>query len=261
MSVLTGNFPAEYGRKSRWRRGGDDQSRHPGRISRVGRRGHWQFRHGVRRRIGELMAGAGQALTLSASAARTDRYLDPPVVENYTNDGSPGRRARGLSRPPDRSRSRAVHLAAPAERLRRAQRDRPGGRGAAAGQQPERRRAARRVDARPRSAIACSARAAWSNTFRPALTSNAASTPVIVDQERSFTRGYVNASLAADLGRHQIKFGGDLVVTPVREALAYENYRRRLRRGGHQRRRSSSTTSERATSSRSSSRTRSAADR
>ena len=30
----------------------------------------------------------GQALTLSASAARTDRYLDPPVVENYTNDGS-----------------------------------------------------------------------------------------------------------------------------------------------------------------------------
>ena len=45
---------------------------------------------------------------------------------------------------------------------------------------------------------------------------------MIVDQQRSFTRGYVNASLATDLGRHQIKFGGDLVVTPVREALAYE---------------------------------------
>src|SRR5204863_9492756 len=54
------------------------------------------------------------------------------------------------------------------------------------------------------------------------LTSNAASTPVIVDQQRSFTRGYVNASLATDLGRHQVKFGGDLVVTPVREALSYE---------------------------------------
>ena len=53
------------------------------------------------------------------------------------------------------------------------------------------------------------------------LRSNEASTPVIVEQDRSFTRGYVNASLAADLGRHQLKFGGDLVVTPVSEALAY----------------------------------------
>ena len=54
------------------------------------------------------------------------------------------------------------------------------------------------------------------------LTSNAASTPVIVDQDRSFTRGYVNASLAADWAAIRLKFGGDLVVTPVREALAYE---------------------------------------
>ena len=42
------------------------------------------------------------------------------------------------------------------------------------------------------------------------------------DHERSFTRGYVNASLAADVGRHQIKFGGDVVTAPVREALDYE---------------------------------------
>jgi hypothetical protein len=31
---------------------------------------------------------------------------------------------------------------------------------------------------------------------------------VIVDQERSFT-GDTSTSLATDLGRHQIKFGGD----------------------------------------------------
>jgi outer membrane receptor for Fe3+-dicitrate len=54
-----------------------------------------------------------------------------------------------------------------------------------------------------------------------ALDSNARSTPIVAGQNRSFTRGYANASLAADLGHHQIKFGGDIVYASVREELSY----------------------------------------
>jgi outer membrane receptor protein involved in Fe transport len=53
------------------------------------------------------------------------------------------------------------------------------------------------------------------------LASNAASTPIVVSQDRGITRAYANASVAADYGRHQVKFGGDVVVAPVREQLAF----------------------------------------
>ena len=53
------------------------------------------------------------------------------------------------------------------------------------------------------------------------MSSNEQSTPIIVSQDRSLTRGYGNVSLAADYGRHQVKVGGDIVFAPVREALAY----------------------------------------
>ena len=48
---------------------------------------------------------AAQSLTVSASAARTDRYLDPPVVENFTNDGNlAGALVSYQVRPTDRDR-------------------------------------------------------------------------------------------------------------------------------------------------------------
>jgi hypothetical protein len=58
--------------------------------------------------------------------------------------------------------------------------------------------------------------------IRATLDSNGASIPIAVSQERTLTRGFGNTSLAADFGRHQLKFGGDIVVAPVREALAYD---------------------------------------
>ena len=50
---------------------------------------------------------ANRAITVSGSAARTGRYLDPPVTDNFTNDGSFG----GISaaydeRPTDHDRLR-----------------------------------------------------------------------------------------------------------------------------------------------------------
>src|SRR5205085_12220198 len=42
-----------------------------------------------------------------------------------------------------------------------------------------------------------------------AFASNDASTPIIVDQQRGFSRSYAKASVAAHAGRHDLKIGGD----------------------------------------------------
>ncbi len=220
MSVLTGNIPAEYGRKisgvvevttNRDIQGGFHGSVDAGTGSFGMASGGASVTHGW----------TGQALTLSASAARTDRYLDPPVVENYTNDGSlAGALAGYHARPTDRDRlqftwqHRRSEFGVPNEIVQEA-----------AGQRQDNTRsddALHGAWTRVLGARSVLSTRGLVQHLSASLTSNAASTPVIVDQDRSFTRGYVNASLATDLGRHQIKFGGDLVVTPVREALAYE---------------------------------------
>lgn len=220
MSVLTGNIPAEYGRKL----GGvvevtTSRDIHEGLHGSLDV-GTGSF--GMASGAGSISHGwANRALTVSASAARTDRYLDPPVVENFSNDGSlSGALASYQDRPGDRDRLhltwqyRQSRFLVPNEILQQT-----------AGQRQEN---AGREDA---------AHAAWTRILgsrsvfnargmvqhlSASLRSNAASTPVVVDHDRSFTRGYVNASLAADLGRHQIKVGGDIVSAPVKESLEYQ---------------------------------------
>ena len=54
------------------------------------------------------------------------------------------------------------------------------------------------------------------------LKSNPLSTPIIVSQARSLTRGYGNASVAFEAGRHQLKFGGDMILSPIKEGLDYQ---------------------------------------
>ena len=220
MSVLTGNIPAEYGRKI------------SGVVEVTTNRDIQEGFHGsVDAGTGSFGMASGaasvthgwtrQSLTLSASAARTDRYLDPPVVENFTNDGSLSGALAGYQvRPTDRDRlqfswqHRGSEFGVPNEIVQEA-----------AGQRQDNRRsddALHGAWTRVLGARSVLSTRGLVQHLSASLESNAASTPVIVDQDRSFTRGYVNASVATDLGRHQIKVGGDFVVTPVREALAYE---------------------------------------
>jgi outer membrane receptor protein involved in Fe transport len=220
MSVLTGNIPAEYGRKI------------SGVVEVTTNRDIEEGFHGsVEAGTGSfgLASGgasvtrgwAGQAVTFTASAARTDRYLDPPVVDNFTNDGSlAGALASYQLRPSDRDRlqftwqHRRSDFGVPNEIVQET-----------AGQRQDNSRSDDALHGswtRVLGARSMLSTRGLLQHLSARLTSNAASTPVIVDQKRWFTRGYFNASLATDLGRHQLKFGGDLVVTPVREALAYE---------------------------------------
>jgi outer membrane cobalamin receptor len=219
MNVLTGNLPAEYGRKL----GGVIEVTTAQDIRR-GWHGAAEVGGGS---FGTASGGASatygwdqRAITVSGSAARTSRYLDPPLTDNFTNDGSLG----GLSaayddRPTDRDRLRVswrhsrTAFEVPNEQIQEA-----------AGQLQE------------RTGTDDLIQGAWTRIIGTrfvlnvrgvgtrlgaTLSSNAESTPIVASQDRSLTRAYGNVSLAADYGRHQIKFGGDVVFAPVREELAY----------------------------------------
>ena len=89
MSILTGNYPAEYGRKL----GGivevtSSHDIHQG-LHGSAEVGGGSFGAAT----GFLSAIYGwnrSAFTVSASGEHTDRYLDPPVLGNYTNTGTLG---------------------------------------------------------------------------------------------------------------------------------------------------------------------------
>ena len=87
MTIMTGGYPAEYGRKL----GGVIEVV----TASSTRRG---FGSSVAASLGSFDTGSGEAivehggdkstLSLTVAAATTDRYLDPPVEDNFTNHGS-----------------------------------------------------------------------------------------------------------------------------------------------------------------------------
>ncbi len=219
MSVLTGNFPAEYGRKL----GGvvevtTSQDLHPG------FHGSAEFGGGSFGTEDGFLSGTygwnRSAFTLTASGDHTDRYLDSPVLGNYTNSGTSDGIAAAYDQ--DLSDTDRIHLAfhrrqtsfeVPNENLQEV-----------AGQRQD------------RNAPEDLGQAAWTHEFSAKLLlniravvedlsanlwSNPFSTPIIAFQQRGFRRSYLNTSLAAHHGRHDLKFGGDAIYAPVTEALQY----------------------------------------
>lgn len=219
MSVLTGGYPAEYGRKL-----GGVVEVTTARDTRQGLHGSAEFGGGS---FGDATGFASAAygwkrgaFTLSASGEHTSRYLDPPVEQNYTNAGTLG----GISGvyDADLSDTDLIHVTVhrrqtaflvPNERLQQA--------------------AGQRQDRNSREDLG---QAAWSHEFSPQLLlsvraavedlsanlwSNLLSTPIIAAQQRGFRRGYGNATLAAHRGRHEIKVGADTYYAPVTEGLQY----------------------------------------
>jgi hypothetical protein len=220
VNVLTGNFPAEYGRKLggvvEVTTGRDMQEGFHGVVD----GGGGSFGTATGSFSGSYGWGS-RALTFRGSAARTSRYLDPPVIENFENRGALGGASLSYEeRPSDADRvfltwhRRATAFHVPNEHLQQAegQRQRRTGSDDLAQASWTRVLGARSV---------FSARGAVQR-LTATLESNEHSTPIVVAQDRSFTRAYSNFSLAADLGRHQVKVGGDVLWAPVREELSYE---------------------------------------
>ncbi|MBZ5579953.1 MAG: TonB-dependent receptor [Acidobacteriia bacterium] len=219
LVVRTGGYPAEYGRQL-----GGVIEVNTTRDTRPGFHGTASMQGGsFGTGTGSLEAQYGfgkDTVGLSADAMTTDRYLDPPVLQNFTNHGSGagvgGRWERNWGAS-DRSRVQVrrnrVGFLVPNEGL---QQD--------AGQRQD------------RTAEETSGQASFTHLLSPrvlfdvrgsgrdvtaGLWSNPLSTPIAPAQNRRFREGYATAALSVNLGAHNLKFGADGVFRSIEEQFSY----------------------------------------
>ncbi len=219
MNILTGGYPAEYGRKL----GGvievvtTAQTRHGFGGAASVSAGSFSTRNA------EGVAEYGfpeTTVSVAAGMAQTGRYLDPPVEENYTNRGSTANASVHLEHditPADRFgaivRSGRARFLVPNEHVqeRAGQRQDRGSR-ESIGQVSYQRIVSANVLGDVRGMV---------RDVRASLWSNAASTPIVADQDRGFRELYLRGTTSAQLGAHELKAGGDLTINRVRERFGY----------------------------------------
>ncbi|HEY6309144.1 MAG TPA: TonB-dependent receptor, partial [Candidatus Angelobacter sp.] len=219
MRVLTANFPAEYGRKL------------GGIVEVTTEKNLPSGLHGL------LEASGGSFATVNGSAGisyargkdrfaasgdgfHTDRYLDPPVLENFTNrataDGFSASYERDFS---DRDRLRltvthnTVRFLAPNELVQQQ-----------AGQRQNLADTETNGQLDFQHIVSPSLLLSFAASVRDAgttLASNQQSTPVIVFQDRGYREGYARTDLAGHHGHHDWKAGIDSILGPVHEQLQY----------------------------------------
>ncbi len=220
MNVMTAGYPAEFGRKL----GGvvevettrDNSLGFHGKVLASGgsfntATGYAEGQYGWDR----------NALSLSAATATTDRYLDSPVTQNFTNHGETqdfmGHYERDLS---DHDRIGIIFrreqskFLVPNEMVQQA-----------AGQRQD------------RTSDETALQFSYTHIFSPnvlgeframgrditaALWSNPLSTPIVAAQDRSYREGYVKGDIAVHSGIHDFKLGVEGDFASIREALSYD---------------------------------------
>jgi hypothetical protein len=219
MTVLTANFPAEYGRKL----GGvveistikNPQPGFHGKLATSG--GSFGTADGY------LMAQdswAKNTLSFSSEGAITGRYLDPPVLENFTNHATTTDFAAHYERDlssRDRLGATIRHEQAvfqvPNEHVQ-----------AAAGQRQDRGTYETMGIVFYQHIFSSNMLGdlrAMSRDDSASLSSNDLSRPIVAGQERSFREGYLKGSISAHHGMHEFKSGVELDYGSVHEQFNY----------------------------------------
>lgn len=219
MRVLTANYPAEYGRKL----GGvievtsakDVPAGFHGDLD-VGA-GSFSSGNGA---AGVSYAKNKNRFVLKGYGFHTERYLDPPVIENFTNEGNIGGWSASYERDfSDRDRLRITFMQdwgrfmVPNYLVQQE-----------AGQRQHVGNSETGGQVSFQHVISSNLLLTFSGNVRDdtsTLSSNDASTPVIVSQDRGFREGYIRGDLAGHHGHHDWKVGGDSLFAPVRESLQY----------------------------------------
>jgi len=217
LRVMTASYPAEYGRKL----GGVVDV-----VTRAMSEGATQGRAAIYGGSDATLGGSAAfgvrsgpyGITAGADAGRTDRFLDPPVVANYTNDGSSTAMFGGLDvavRDRDRVggmvRHGRSHFRVPNERVQQS-----------AGQRQERQNTETAVQLSYQRMLSPRAVADIRGMIRKisaGLTSNDASTPIIAAQDRGYTERYLKATVSLQRGSHDVKTGAEVDVATIREAF------------------------------------------
>jgi outer membrane cobalamin receptor len=220
MNILTGGYPAEYGRKL----GGVIEVVTSGET----RRG---FHGGLSVAAGSFATLSGDAigeygwprttLSVGAGLAGTDRYLDPPVEENDTNRGTTTHVAVHFERDlTDADRFGAIvrrgttRFLVPNEHVQQQ-----------AGQRQDRDSAESMGQFSYQHIFSAHALADVRGMVRDVssgLWSNAAATPIAAQQVRGFREVYLKSTVSAHVGVHEWKMGGDLNAGTVRERFGYQ---------------------------------------
>src|SRR5262245_37879717 len=219
MSILTGGYPAEYGRKL------------GGVIEVVTAANPREGLHGsAAASVGSFATASGGGsvqygwsrtlLGISGRAAHSDRYLDPPVEENFTNTGRGLNAAMQFEREfSDADRLGVVirhgqsSFLVPNERV---QED--------AGQRQDRTSHDTTGVFSYQRVVSPSVVAdlrAMVRSVGAGLSSNAASMPIAPFQDRGFSETYVKGTVAGHAGRHEWKAGVDANFGSVREEFSY----------------------------------------
>jgi len=219
MRVLTASYPAEYGRKL----GGvvevtTNKNPPDGLHGELGVEGGSFSTASASGRVS--YASGKNRFSLGGQAFHTDRYLDPPVLQNFTNransDGFAASYERDFSEN-DRLRvsvsHNSVRFLVPNELVQQ--------------------NALQRQDI---TDVETSGQIYWQHIVSPdvvlsmaasvrdsraALSSNSSATPIVVSQDRGYREGYVRTDLAGHHGHHDWKTGIDAVFNPVHETLSY----------------------------------------
>jgi len=219
LRVLTASFPAEYGRKL----GGivevttkkDVQAGWHGRVDAAG--GSFSTLNGA---AGLSYAREAERFSAGGEGFHTDRYLDSPVLGNYTNRGNGGGFSFSYERDfstSDRLRVSVMHnvvrFLVPNELVQQR-----------AGQRQDIQNTETSGQIYFQHTISAELFLSFSGSVRDSsatLASNAQATPVIVSQDRGYREGYLRADLAGHHGHHDWKTGVDSIFSPVHETLQY----------------------------------------
>jgi hypothetical protein len=219
MSVMTAGYPAEYGRKL----GGvvEVETQRDTRQGFHGRAAASGGSFGTAAGFLEAQEGwARNTLTVSAASATTDRFLDPPVLQNYTNHGTTESYSAHYERDINETnrvgvifrREQSAFLV-PNEIVEQA-----------AGQRQD------------RESKETALQFSYTHIFSPTVVgdfrgmardlsanfwSNDLSTPMIVEQERGYREGYVKGTISAHKGNHELKAGAEGDFAGIRESLGY----------------------------------------
>ncbi len=219
MRVLTANYPAEYGRKL------------GGIVEMTTKKDVPSGWHGQLAASGGSFSSLGSTAALSYAANKnrfsagaeglhSERYLDPPVLENFTNRANGAGFSASYERDfSERDRLRValthndVRFLVPNELVQN--------------ERLQRQDIANHETSGQiyfQHTISSDLFLSFSGSVRDAsaqLTSNADSWPVIVNQNRGYREGYARGDLAGHRGHHDWKVGLDSIFNSVHEALQY----------------------------------------
>lgn len=219
MQILTGGFPAEYGKKL-----GGVISLTTQRNAAPGFHGVTVLQGGSFSTAGAYVSGQYVASKTSVSASAegflTDRYLDPPVLSNFSNHGS----NEGYTAAADHDFSAADHLRVSVSRHNTR---------FLVPNEVLQDQAGQRQD---RTSLETAGQISYQHVFSANLLgsvrgmarddgarlwSNPLATPISVAQARGFRDTYLGGSLAGHNGRHDWKTGTEENFTSIHEAFDY----------------------------------------